>query len=95
MRGWVSRGAALGLALLAGIAAPATLFAQQCPLCYTSAAASSAKFIQALKGGILALLIPSVFIGAVFSVIAYRRRDECGQTEARQPPAGQPPDFLG
>lgn len=80
-RGWVSRAAGLGLVLLAGMAAPETLFAQACPLCYQSAAAGPAKLIQALKGGILALLVPSVLIGVCVSLVAYRKRNACDEDE--------------
>jgi hypothetical protein len=80
-RDWTRWMTLLGLVLLAGMAAPATLFAQQCPLCYTSAAAGSAEFIRALKGGILALLIPSVLIGAGVSLVTYRRRNASDEDE--------------
>ena len=80
-RRWASRTAVTGLALLAGIAAPATLFAQACPLCYQSAASGSAQFIQALKGGIVVLIIPCVLICTCVSVVTYRKRDACDEDE--------------
>jgi len=70
----VIRRASSALAILAAMLSPATLFAQACPLCYQSASAGSAKFIAALRGGILALIIPTVLIGACVSVVAYRKR---------------------
>jgi hypothetical protein len=84
-RSWLWWTTVLGLALLAGMAAPSALFAQGCALCYQTAAASSAKFIQALKGGILVLLIPSVLIGAGVSLVTYRRRNASDEDEL---PAG-------
>ena len=78
----------IGLAAIALLAAPAALSAQACPLCYQSASAASAQFIQALKNGIFALLFPSIFIIAAISVLAYRRRDDCGEAETPQPPSG-------
>ncbi len=38
--------------------APAPAFAQNCALCYTQAAASGSRMIQALKSGILILIAP-------------------------------------
>jgi len=60
------------LAVLAGLllfaAAPA--FSQGCSLCYTQAASSGSKVIQALKAGILVLIIPPTLgsIGMLFVV---------------------------
>ena len=51
--GWFSR-VLLGLALVV----PAPVFAQSCSLCYTQAASATARFIQALRSGILVLIIP-------------------------------------
>lgn len=55
--------------------APQALFAQGCALCYTQAAASTQRFIQALRSGILILVIPPMFLSAMFTVMAYRRRN--------------------
>ena len=56
-------------------ASAATAFAQGCSMCYQSAAASSAPGREALRHGILVLLVPaiSLFMG-IFAFI-YRRRD--------------------
>jgi len=75
------------LTALALLAAPAALFAQACPLCYQSASAASAQFIQSLKNGIFALLFPSIFIIAAITVLTYRKRNDCGEVEAPQPPS--------
>jgi len=80
-RRWMSRKTLRGLALLAALAAPSSLFAQGCALCYQTAAASGARFIHALKGGILALLIPSVLIGVGIGLVVYQRRDACDGDE--------------
>ena len=45
----------VGLAMLA---APSQAFSQSCALCYTQAASSGARMIQALKSGILILIVP-------------------------------------
>jgi len=62
------------MAVVAAIFCPATVLAQACPLCYQSASAGSAKFIEALRGGIFALIIPTVLIGVCVSVVTYRKR---------------------
>jgi hypothetical protein len=51
-------------------------FAQNCALCYTQAASSGARMIQALKSGILVLIAPPTFmtIGAIF--VCYRKRNQ-------------------
>jgi hypothetical protein len=70
-----------GLAALAALAAPATLCAQACPLCYQSAASSPAQLIAALKNGIFALMIPSLAIGAGVAFVTYRKRNACDEDE--------------
>jgi hypothetical protein len=59
-----------GLTLLV----PAPVLAQSCSLCYTQAASATARFIQALRSGILVLIIPPVFLYAGISILAYRKR---------------------
>lgn len=54
---------------------PRSLLAQGCALCYTQAAGSTQRFIQALRSGILILVIPPMFLSAMFAVMAYRRRN--------------------
>lgn len=55
--------------------APVPGFAQGCAMCYTSAAAAKAGAIQALRSGILILLVPPLLMfGAIFVVI-YRYRN--------------------
>ena len=55
-------------------AAPA--FSQSCALCYTQAASSGSRMIQALKSGILVLIVPPTLgsIGMIF--IVYRKRNQ-------------------
>jgi hypothetical protein len=59
-----------GLMLLAALPA----FSQSCALCYTQAALAGAKMIQALKSGILILVIPPT-LGTVgmFFVVHHKR----------------------
>lgn len=49
-------------------------WSQNCALCYTQAAQSTTRFIQALRSGILILVIPPTFMSVGFTVIAYRKR---------------------
>jgi hypothetical protein len=54
---------------------PHALFAQGCALCYTQAANSPQRFVQALRSGILILMLPPMALSIVFAVMAYRRRN--------------------
>lgn len=62
-------------ALLA-IAAPVPVFAQSCSLCYTQAASSGSRMIQALRSGILILIVPPTIgtVGLIF--VVYRRTNQ-------------------
>lgn len=55
--------------------APATMFGQGCALCYTQAAASTQRFIAALRSGILILMVPPFLMSIAFTVMVYRRRN--------------------
>jgi hypothetical protein len=57
------------------ILAPAAL-AQNCALCYTQASAAGARMIQALRSGILILIVPPTLgtIGMLF--IVHRKRNQ-------------------
>ena len=66
------------LLVLAGLAlalAPSMVFAQSCSLCYTQAAASTARFIQALRSGILILMVPPMLMSVGITVMTYKRRN--------------------
>jgi hypothetical protein len=76
MRRTAKKGLLTSLAAVAALSAPVGLHAQACPLCYQSASAASSQFIQALKSGIFILILPSFFISAAVTVIAYRRRND-------------------
>jgi hypothetical protein len=51
-------------------------FSQGCALCYTQAASSGARMIQALKSGILILIVPPTLgsVGMIF--VMYKKRDQ-------------------
>jgi hypothetical protein len=56
------------------LAVPA--FAQNCALCYTQAASAGARMIQALRSGILILIIPPTFMSVGMIFIVHRKRNQ-------------------
>ena len=69
-----------GAALILGLSAvPA--FSQGCALCYTQAASSGARMIQALKSGILVLIVPPTLgsVGMIF--VMYKKRDQVRRSD--------------
>jgi len=68
----VRRGALLVLSSLV----PSLAAAQNCALCYTQAAASGSRMIQALRSGILILAIPPMVICLGISWMAYKKRNQ-------------------
>lgn len=64
-----------GIALMLVLSA-APAFSQGCALCYTQAASSGARMIQALKSGILVLIVPPTLgsVGMIF--VMYKKRDQ-------------------
>jgi len=73
-----SRQVAIGIVLVGLILllAPVPAFAQSCALCYTQAASSGARMIQALKSGILILIAPPTFMSIGLIFVCYRRRNQ-------------------
>ncbi len=69
---WMSR--LISLLVLLGTPGPA--HAQSCALCYTQAASASSRFIQALRSGILVLIIPPLLISIGITILAYRKRNQ-------------------
>ncbi|HLX85934.1 MAG TPA: hypothetical protein VKR59_18695 [Terriglobales bacterium] len=64
------------LASLALLAAPIPVFAQSCALCYTQAASSGARVIEALKSGILILIVPPTLMSIGMIFIVYHKRNQ-------------------
>ncbi|HXY03911.1 MAG TPA: hypothetical protein VEI49_10060 [Terriglobales bacterium] len=77
-----TRGIQVAVAALFAQALPPAAFGQGCALCYTQAAASGARMIQALRSGIVVLIIPpiSMCLGAIF--LAYRKRNQFSQGDS-------------
>jgi len=63
-------------ALFAALWIPASAFAQNCALCYTQAAGAGTRIIQALRGGIIILVLPPILICTALTVMAYRKRNQ-------------------
>jgi hypothetical protein len=55
---------------------PSSAYAQSCALCYTQAASSGARMIQALKSGILILIAPPTFMSIGLFFVCYRKRNQ-------------------
>ncbi|MGB0010698.1 MAG: hypothetical protein WBQ03_03775 [Candidatus Sulfotelmatobacter sp.] len=55
---------------------PTLAAAQGCALCYTQAAASGSRMIQALKSGILILIGPPTLMSVGLIFICYRKRNQ-------------------
>jgi hypothetical protein len=66
----------LMIALAMDLLTPPALFAQNCALCYSQAAASGQRVVEALRSGILILIFPPVLIFAIFTVMAYKKRNQ-------------------
>jgi hypothetical protein len=69
----LSRIAILGLLVLS--LAPLAL-CQNCALCYTQAAASGSRMIEALRSGILILIVPPTLMSVGVVFVAYAKRNQ-------------------
>jgi hypothetical protein len=63
-----------GLGVLLVLVASAPALSQSCALCYTQAASAGTKMIQALRSGILILIIPPT-LASIGMVFVLRRKD--------------------
>jgi hypothetical protein len=64
----------LAMAMLSPPASP-----QSCALCYTQAASSGARMIQALRSGILILIVPPTLMSVGMIFIVHRKRNQFRQ----------------
>jgi hypothetical protein len=57
-------------------------FSQSCALCYTQAASSGSRMIQAVKSGILVLIVPPTLgsVGMIF--VVYKKRNQVRRTDS-------------
>jgi len=73
---------AMVLAGLVILLTPVPASAQSCALCYTQAASSGARMIQALKSGILILIAPPTLGSIGVIVVLYRKRHQVRRAES-------------
>jgi hypothetical protein len=63
------------LAMAACTLAPPA-YSQNCALCYTQAASSGHRMIEALRSGILVLIVPPTLMWLVIAAISYAKRNQ-------------------
>lgn len=61
--------------------ASAPAHAQSCALCYTQAASSGSRMIQALKSGILILIAPPTLMTVGLIFVCYRKRNQTREND--------------
>ena len=68
----------IGVALIGlfMVLTPHVAIAQSCALCYTQAASSGSRMIQALKSGILILIVPPTLLSAAMIFVLYHKRNQ-------------------
>ena len=68
----------MGLAsvALSLVLSTAPAFSQSCALCYTQAASSGSRMIQALKSGILVLIVPPTLGSIGMILVVYKKRNQ-------------------
>jgi hypothetical protein len=67
---------AIALAGVALLAAPLPAFSQSCALCYTQAASAGGRMIQALRSGILILIVPPTLMSVGMIFIVHHKRNQ-------------------
>ena len=70
----------LGTALVM-LAVPLPAFSQSCAFCYTQAASAGARMIQALRSGILILIVPPTFMSVCMFFIVHRKCNQFRQDD--------------
>ena len=58
-------------------------FSQNCALCYTQAASSGSRMIEALRSGILVLIVPPTLMWMVLGAILYAKRNHFKRADIR------------
>jgi hypothetical protein len=71
-----------GIAALLILATSLPAFSQNCALCYTQAASSGTRMIEALPSGILILIVPPTFMSVAMIFIVYRKRNQVRTDDA-------------
>jgi hypothetical protein len=78
---------AISFVTVAVISLAPTAFSQSCALCYTQAASSGSRMIEALRSGILILIVPPTFMWLVIAGIAYSKRKQFRHADNAPNPA--------
>lgn len=71
--------AGVALVALIMLSAPLPAFSQSCALCYTQAASAGARMIEALRSGIMILIVPPTLMSVGMIFIVYRKRNQFRQ----------------
>jgi hypothetical protein len=71
----------IALVTLAMVTLSPAGFSQSCSLCYTQAASSGSRMIEALRSGILVLIVPPTLMWLVIAGIAYTKRNQFKQVD--------------
>src|ERR1700726_1118612 len=74
---------AIALAGLALLAAPLPVFSQSCALCYPQAASAGGRMIQALRSGILILIVPPQLMSVGMIFIVHQKRNQVRREDDR------------
>ena len=74
-----SRLVIFAVAAWVAVAAPMPAFSQSCALCYTQAASSGARMIEALRSGILILVVPPTILTAFAFFVLHRKSHQFKQ----------------
>lgn len=80
----LSRYIVFAVAGLMILLAPLPLFSQSCALCYTQAASSGSRMIQALKSGILVLIVPPTLMSVALIFVVHRKNSQVRRTSEQQ-----------
>jgi hypothetical protein len=51
-------------------------YSQSCALCYTQAASAGSRMIEALRSGILIMIVPPTLMWLVLAAVAYAKRNK-------------------
>lgn len=64
------------LVVLVLLLATSPAFSQSCALCYTQASSAGARMIEALRSGILILVLPPTFASVGMLFVVHRKRNQ-------------------
>jgi hypothetical protein len=66
----------IAVAVFATLVFSPAAFSQSCALCYTQAASAGNRMIEALRSGILVLIVPPTLMWLVIAAIAHAKRNQ-------------------